>query len=543
MIMHLFEMVYTHDYEEKEALLKVCKVFGVFDGDDKGYQEIIKLLFTLPTYLSEDLSLYLDFVDDVDLLYVRDKENRYHLRKDVNIKSYDYQYLREVIGKYNPTMIHHLFGGMRMEYNPHFRDFFLENEEKLLESESRVSIIERQFDSIRKFYSNRKITYEAVVDYIESNKYSCVEEGNGLLAELVSNFGYSEEDFEILQKIYKKSKKRIGSTIPRIEGKNSYYSYEILHLDDPIALVIGDITNCCQRLHDVAESCMAHSAIEEGGRVFVVRDKRDCIVSQSWIWREKNTICFDNIEIPSKVLEQKEDISKEILNIYKEASLKLIEKENATYQKYFQQGLLSLEEMCSSIVSKITVGLGYNDIATVIKERQTMDKNPTYIDYLYKGFDVYVDSKTQYILEKNDLYKERNKGMASPMIYHDTYKIYDEVGCSEIHFLKSLFSLSLDMSKMIHYIDEISEDINLKEELSSVYHIDPSSCKVMMNHSFAIVYEERDEEIYVKDIFYNKEEETLQQIDLGIEQLSENKTVVVDEDIKYGNKKKFIKKK
>ena len=41
---------------------------------------------------------------------------------------------------------------------------------------------------------------------------------------------------------------------------------------------------------------MAHSMTEKNGRVMVVRDENDVILAQSWVWREKDLICFDDVE-------------------------------------------------------------------------------------------------------------------------------------------------------------------------------------------------------------------------------------------------------
>ena len=74
---------------------------------------------------------------------------------------------------------------------------------------------------------------------------------------------------------------------------------------------------------------MKHSALSEDGRVFVVKDEQDRIVAQSWIWRNQNVCCFDNIEIPNRILKlyekenpdrKKEDLTRKILEVYKKRS-------------------------------------------------------------------------------------------------------------------------------------------------------------------------------------------------------------------------------
>ena len=84
--------------------------------------------------------------------------------------------------------------------------------------------------------------------------------------------------------IYNYGKQRTFSSIPRIENKVEGYSYEILRLDDPLAMAIGTLTDCCQELGDAAEVCMEHSMVDNNGRVFVIRDDEGNIIAQSWVW-------------------------------------------------------------------------------------------------------------------------------------------------------------------------------------------------------------------------------------------------------------------
>ena len=135
---------------------------------------------------------------------------------------------------------------------------------------------------------------------ISENKYENVNVGNDKVALVSAIAGYSQEQFDTLQRIYNYGKQRVFSSISRIEKTVDGYSYEILRLDDPLAMAIGTLTNCCQELGNVAEVCMEHSMTSNDGRVFVIRDNDGNIVAQSWVWRNGNAICFDNVEIPDR---------------------------------------------------------------------------------------------------------------------------------------------------------------------------------------------------------------------------------------------------
>lgn len=93
---------------------------------------------------------------------------------------------------------------------------------------------------------------------------------------------------------------RVNSTIPRITGTKDEYSYEILRLDDMEALAIGNKTDCCFTVLGNGYSCLKHSLTSKNGRVLVVKKDNE-ILAHSWVWRNGNLLCLDNIEISKKI--------------------------------------------------------------------------------------------------------------------------------------------------------------------------------------------------------------------------------------------------
>ena len=69
----------------------------------------------------------------------------------------------------------------------------------------------------------------------------------------------------------------------------------MLDLDDPLGLVVGYITRCCFLLDGASSNALYHSAQSKDGRIFVVR-KNGELIAQSWVWRNGNLVCFDNVE-------------------------------------------------------------------------------------------------------------------------------------------------------------------------------------------------------------------------------------------------------
>lgn len=95
---------------------------------------------------------------------------------------------------------------------------------------------------------------------------------------------------------------RFESTIPRITGTKDNYSYEILKLNDMEGLIVGNETNCCFTVLGNGYSCLKHALTSKNGRILVIR-KNDEILAHSWIWRNGDLLCLDNIEI-SKTIDE-----------------------------------------------------------------------------------------------------------------------------------------------------------------------------------------------------------------------------------------------
>ena len=94
--------------------------------------------------------------------------------------------------------------------------------------------------------------------------------------------------------------KRNSSTIPRVSGNYNLYTYEMLRLDDLESLAVGNKTDCCFTVLGNGYSCLRHAVTSTNGRVFVVKKDGE-IIAHSWVWRNGDLLCFDNIEISKKI--------------------------------------------------------------------------------------------------------------------------------------------------------------------------------------------------------------------------------------------------
>ena len=448
---------------------------------------------------------------------------------------------------------HSLFGRFKLQYDPKFREFLFNNLSTILSNDKyskNIASIQRNFKNICAINSNRKLTLDMALNYVSTIKYSELDTVNDNVARISSIAGYEQEEFSVLQNIYNYGKQRVYSSIPRIESKTDEFYYEMLRLDDPLALAIGTLTDCCQELGDQAEWCMQHSMTSTDGRVFVVKDFEGNIIAQSWVWRNKNTICFDNIEIPDKVFERYEGeyIAKKVYDIYKQAALEIIEKDKEKYKELLDNKVITEDEYSKFILNKVTVGLGYNDIADVIRDNAKKDTNIVHpLDY--KGpvkltYGPYTnDSKEQYVLESVD--NSVIHGGRNLAVFNDEYKILDEYSLDSKELLNiiSFDRLKYDYSEISEYFEE--DSIPMKA-ISKTYNCNISDTKVLKSANFVIIYSVNDNIIKLYDIIINDKVEingkkvditniVEEQLSLALKQIINNSkfdTIELDSDAK-----------
>ena len=570
--------------ESRDAMLKLAYSFGVFDNDQKGFKELMDLLTGIPRKLTLEqgetieklfddikgnalmelvilplsITPISDAIDeekiDIDKsqnmftqLYRKNDDGYYTL--NFNPQSYPKvtKVLRDIFEEHNeipitnPDKAHKLFGGFQFIYDPDFREFLLANMSEILTNPEYIKYIagiQKQFNEIKILNSNRHLTLSLAVSYIQTNKFLGVELGNDKVAEISAIAGYSQSDFDTLQKIYDYGKRRTFSSIPRIEETKGKYSYEMLRLDDPLAMAIGTLTDCCQELNDIAEACMEHSMVDKNGRVFVIRDKLGNIVSQSWVWRNKDVLCFDNIEIPNKAFAREKSTDREVFTdevyaIYKQAANELIKRDETVYRELLESGKITEEEYEGLRLGKITVGLGYNDIAESIKKNAYLDKDhrlarPLHFDapvalkrHLYTS-----DSSTQYVLEKREDRKPYD-GKTLP-VHNDTYILYDDTNFNLI-LLNSLERLeTITKGTMYNLNTSIEDDEHIVTEIAYNCKLNPKTTRIILSPNFAIIFDINDSKLTIGDLYFNTlvdEHIVAMQIRLALEQISGDKEV------------------
>lgn len=518
--------------ERKSGILKMAYIFGVFDKDPHGFQWLYQYFSLLPNQIKcskvDILTKPFEYKVNPDLRRLALEEGfsgptiyeysggTYKLTFDPRKYPKFSARVRCIMGNFkvlkllSPDDVHRIFGGMKLTYNKDFYEFLLAHWDKLFDAREAQYIvpIQKAFKKIQIVNRNRKLTWEIACSFVDINKYE-VNFGNEQLLDIASKAALDPDDMEELEKIYEEGKKRIYSTIPRIVGNVGNINYEITRLDDPLPLGIGDLTDCCQTLDDIAETCMIHSMTKQNGRLFVVRNDEGAILAQSWIWRDDNVICFDNIEVPYRVLDYEDkSILTKILKAYREASKKLV--------------------MIDHSIIKVTVGLGYNDIADLIEKNLPKDVNPVYLKdngYIYIN-----DSRKQSILEINLNVKENENKE-----FYDDYLV-----CDKNYFPYSYYQniIGLEYLKKQYSDFEDFEYDTFFEELDKFYGIE--NLKIVMNANFAIIFRYVDDILEIYDIICGNLVDYIKiQINLAIQQISLGKNIsckLEENDIDIYNK-------
>ena len=477
-------------------------------------------------------------------LYQKNEDGTYSLTINPQSCQKSAQIVRGILEKFrelpiiSPEKAHQLFGGFELKYDADFREFLLANMDEIMEDPNSirfVSNIQRQFSEIKTINSNRFLTWELAVSFVQENKFTSVNPGNERVAEVSAIAGYSQADFDTLQQIYNYGKQRTFSSIPRIEQSvekgSRKYTYEILRLDDPFAMAVGTLTDCCQALNHPAEVCMEHSMVDKNGRVFLIRDETGKPVAQSWVWRNQDVLCFDNIEIPDRAFARmvkeypelgRKGFTDEVFEIYKKAAHELIEADEKVYRELLESGKITQEQYDGLRLGKVTVGLGNNDIRESLMRNAPIDKGrvsrPLHFEEPVKlTKSLYLsDSVTQYVLEERDDRKEYD-GETLP-VHSDVYIEYGDDNFTE----KSLLSLERlelvtkeDPRGLTTSVDETADRKHLVTEISRNYGLNPETTKIIMNPNFAIIYDVNDEKIRIGELLFNtKVDNEQQQMDI-----------------------------
>lgn len=541
---------YNLNDDGKAAILKASYAMGVFQGNDDGFNKTMKLFTDVPQELTQEeyekvTSMFSGDVDPFrwsgnhsdpqkkdeemkslfEQAYTLNYDGKYVFSMDKQKNKDSVRMVREILEKaqipriLTPEKAHQMFDSFAMKYNPDFVRFFNDNIEKILsnpEYTKDIATIQRQFKDIVRTNAGRRLTLDVAQDYIKSIVYTDIEVGNEGVAEQAKIAGYSQKDFEAIQSLFNEGEVRDFSSIPRIQGSTKGYTYEMLRCDDPLALTIGTLTDCCQEIHGAGQTSMEHSVVSPDGRVFCVRDAERRLVAQSWFWRNQYTGCFDNIEIPHRIFElyEKEHpdvgrkgLTTDVLEVYKKATQDLMQEDARVYQELLDNGTITQEQYDALLFGKVTIGLGYNDIADAIRADKTIHEETDKVGV--KGTDrlphPYTDASTQYtIAEREGTIKSEHENL---YVHEDDVPVYDGTNMSSTVLLTMKRMKQATERDNLAYLSERSDEQNLPKSqriinsIAREYGLDPNDTQVMATARIALIYsKDKDNKVKIGDL-------------------------------------------
>lgn len=240
-------------------------------------------------------------------------------------------------GEYNKT-----FAQFFMKYygeKPDFMAFRLEDKDgDLQDVQDYLCTAHNSFDRILKNNPNKMVYTNKQADLLSPEfvakrcnivEYEYVEDGNEALAEMIGQYGYSQDQFEEMQEAYEeakklddiffisanKSKSSDCITFRTLKKKDErYLDEEGNPLPDPEGFVLGDKTNCCMVWGGAGDSCTEDGYINKNAGFLIFEEEikdqtgkasgETRMLGQAYIWYdpETKTVCMDNIEIPNKIV-------------------------------------------------------------------------------------------------------------------------------------------------------------------------------------------------------------------------------------------------
>ena len=209
--------------------------------------------------------------------------------------------------------------------------------------------------------------------------------------------------------VYHEMEKRTFSTIPKVQGSFGIYEYEILDLNDPSQMDVGYHTHCCFTFGGASQDSLIDGCTSKNSRIFTIKSNGK-VVAQSWVWRNGNTLCFDNIEVRglSKLA------GKILWGVYEKASNEILIKSQECEEE-------------DKKIRLVTIGKGYTDIGL------NGQKLPSEQILLHPKKGIYTDAIEQVVVATSFDYQKPVSFDVEPK-YQDSRKpimVIDPQSCSQ----------------------------------------------------------------------------------------------------------------
>lgn len=385
-----------HQGEREQAFDYVVQHVAKMDMEVTEQTAVMETLLGLPSMLAES-ALAAGYTTQEKEQYAPDKMHVQWLGDEIHGR-----FSRLVLkGPHNPV-----FAQFFMKYyhkNHNFMKFDLGADEQ-----DYLCLAHNHFDKILENYPNRVVngnterdllTPKFVAEHSVVVSYENVDSENRELAELVGKYGYDQEQFGRMQQIFNTAKTVKSRAVIRANETTATngISFRVLEKDDPLGFVIGDITNCCQHIGGAGGDCVSDGYINPhaGFLVFETDEKR--ILGQAYVWYdpETYTVCYDNIEIPDKVLTELKHGEKHHANLSMSNLMQAV--------IHSADAIMTTMNRNGTKVERVTMGEGYNDLRSALDKHYPLVKDRAE----HRHYHGYTDAHDQYLIRTYDQVKTK----------------------------------------------------------------------------------------------------------------------------------------
>lgn len=372
------EMVETHLEEiNKDAIIDILN--GLDNSSKTIGQGWIRKCINAPgdlEFTKEDLEKFISGNSKEETIRKIEERGKSKLYLKAGVskdKVYDELASKQVKGIVSYEQIERMFGRVNIEEeNPKFKDYFKKYKEEIL-SNPEIYIRMNWLYYATKDERNCKLSPSQIIEEMHVTDTYDETLGSSEVAQVYMKAKQRDPDinyYEQYQQIFRKSMEKEKLSIPPMkvgQGISRECTGKLLRIDDPLAIAAGTLTDCCQEFGNVGESSMKHSVTSKNGGLFGVFDEKENLIAQSWTWRNRSRLCFDNIEVDVS-LENNNAEREKILStydVYKKAAEQALQIDREMMDELLLDGKITVEQYKKFILRDVTVGANWTDDDTL----------------------------------------------------------------------------------------------------------------------------------------------------------------------------------
>lgn len=410
-----------------------------------------------------------------------------------------------------------------------------------------IEQLEDYYNWYEYLYKNlkKKIKYTDIIEYQAISNEKLLSEANYF--PIISNIHLVENknhkrNIVKTGTLWLEQKERMYSTIPEYQNNIDNYHYEIIDMHNPNLIFSPNIVGCCMIVGGLAEADLIHAITNENGRLFGIYKDNE-IIAISWIWRNNQVLCFDNIEVKKDMINS--EFSKVLLKILKDAakSIMKISQENENEKES---------------IKIVTLGRNEHDIELELKEENLLSnyREEMFHPKNQEGLYLIDSSKIQYIIagsyQENLNYEIKTKyryPRKKPIRFDTINKLTLE---NMINSIKK--DSGINTPNPIYTIGYLNEDyyigVTTKNEIDIVCTEKDPRCKeeiinlleILKRENMIFIEQKKQNDILIKSIMDNPYDIDKEKLDELISQINNGLSHQKDDYYYHGSSNKNILK-